>query len=1534
MKKVMLLLVLLVLHAISAKSQLVLDYTLGGTLTYGSYIVTVTPGTSGCSLTNYTGGCLSPVPDQYWIGSCSSPSSCTYTINQAVYQIKIKARELNGGPLGAGEYLAISINGIPDTLTNCNVTSDSMTCLGIPTSSACYLYNGWLMGPVGTLANSNGGDLTINSCTGITSFECYTNASYGGVIYTVSIDTMLSTTLISCPCCVSPAISGSLSICNGSVSTLVGSPSGGTWSSSSTCATVSAVTGVVTAVGVSTPCTAVITYTLPSGCYTTSTVTVNPAPAPIIGNLAVCQGNATVLADPTPTGSWRTTSTCAIINPAGVVTGFSAPCAAIITYTLPDGCFTTTTVTVNPTPSPITGTLTVCAGATTTLTDAPGGGTWGSSSPACASVNPAGIVTGGPGQCTTVITYTMPGGCSATAIVTVEPAPPVCALTGGGSYCSGQSCPVISLGCSSVGVNYQLHCIADTGGISVTGTGGPISFGPQCTPCIYTVTATSPITGCSSTMNGYDTVSVYPLPIKYTVTGGGSYCDSSSCPFVSLNNSQVGINYQLMCGSSNVGSPLAGTGAMLSFGRECASCVYTVIATNAITGCTDTMSDSAVVSASSPCMITGNTVICAGATTTLNGCPGCNWSSSNATIAVADTCSGIVTGISGGVVVITHVSPLGCISTITITVNPLPTVSASPGVAMCNGSSATLTVSGAVTYTWSPSTGLSSGTGASVTASPTATTTYTVTGTNSLGCSNSATVTLTVNPLPTACTLTGGGSYCAGLSCPHIFLSCCQIGVVYQLYVGAIPVGAPVACGGFPIDFGAQCVPGIYTVVGTNVTTGCSNAMTGSVTVTVNPLPTVSAGPGMAICNGSSTTVTASGAATYNWSPSAGLSAATGASVIASPTVTTTYTVTGTSSFGCSNTATITITVNPLPMVTASPGVAICNGSSTTLSASGAVTYTWSPSATLSASTGSPVTASPTVTTTYTVTGTSSFGCSNTATVTVTVNPLPTVTATTYPVAVICIGSVTHLMATGAGSSYSWSPVATLLPSVGTPVTAFPVVTTTYTVTATNLFGCTNTATVTVTVNPSISAGPGVAICKGSPTTLTATGGSHYTWSPAATLSASTGTSVTASPAVTTTYTVTGISSFGCGNKATITVTVNPLPTVTAGPGFSICKGIPAHLAAHGALTYTWSPATVPSAGSPVTATPSVTTTYTVTGTNAFGCSNTATVTVTIHPLPIVIVSPGVAVCKGSSTHLTASGSSIVAYTWSPATAPSTGSSVIASPSVTTTYTVTGRNVFGCSNTATVTVTVNPLPIVSVTSGTILCNRGFTSITVGATGGTAPYTGTGTMIGIGAGSYFYTVTDAKGCSGSASITVTQPAAIYVIATVYHAHPLFSFTGSIALTSISGGTPPYTYSWSGPGGYTSTSGSISGLAAGTYTLTVTDKNGCKETFTYTVTQAAHRDDPGDLGTSGTVTNTDVIRVYPNPTKGVFNIEIPVEFLEAEIKVSDMTGRVMETRAVTDNTGQALQFSLGNAPSGMYFVKVTAGGQFFVTKLIVE
>jgi gliding motility-associated-like protein len=454
----------------------------------------------------------------------------------------------------------------------------------------------------------------------------------------------------------------------------------------------------------------------------------------------------------------------------------------------------------------------------------------------------------------------------------------------------------------------------------------------------------------------------------------------------------------------------------------------------------------------------------------------------------------------------------------------------------------------------------------------------------------------------------------------------------------------------------------------------------------------VSASPDVSICRGASAILSASGAETYTWSPSVGLSAVTGATVTANPSVTTTYTVTGRTGAGCTGTAAVTVTVNPALTATVSPDVSICSGDSTTLTAGGGTSYSWSPASGLSATSGPTVTANPAVTTTYTVT--ISDGNCPPATASVTVTILQNAVATVSPDVSICSGGSGTTLTAGGGDTYAWSPASGLSATTGASVTANPSATTTYTVSVSSGTCPPSTATVTVTVvqAPQASLSPDVSICAGAQTTLTASGGDTYAWSPPEGLSQTSGSTVTATPTVTTTYTVSAQRQGCTPSTASVTVTVISSDAPDAGPDVAICRGESVVLEGSGSGDLVWSPAaglSCTACPGPV-ASPQITTIYTLTAAGGQCPAASDAVTVTVLEPPAASAGPSQTVPRGQRVTLRAEGG--IAYRW--LHDGSGGETVEVSPQDEAVFCVEVTGANGCSDTACASISVSE-PIVS-----------------------------------------------------------------------------------------------------------------------------------------------------------------------------------------------------------------------------------------------
>ena len=442
---------------------------------------------------------------------------------------------------------------------------------------------------------------------------------------------------------------------------------------------------------------------------------------------------------------------------------------------------------------------------------------------------------------------------------------------------------------------------------------------------------------------------------------------------------------------------------------------------------------------------------------------------------------------------------------------------------------------------------------------------------------------------------------------------------------------------------------------------------------------------------------------------------------------------------------------------------------------------------------------------TYTVTLTSAnaSGTSTPVSSTIAVNANPTVAVSG---ATVCSGTAASLTASGA-TTYSWNTGATT-----TSISVTPTITTNYTVTGLNAAGCANTKTVVVTVNaaPTVTVA-NASICSGSSANLIASGATTYSWNTGATTA-----SISVTPTTTTNYTVVGTTS-GCSNTKTVSVTVNTTPTVAASSA-TVCRGTSTNLTASGATTYSWNTGATTAS---ISVTPTTTTNYTVTGANGT-CSNTKTISVTVNATPTVAAS-NATICNGSTANLMASGAT--SYSWNTG---ATSASITVTPTVATNYTVVGTNTLGCSNTRTLSVTVNALPNVVSTSATICAGA---TATITASGASTYSWNTGAtsanLTASPASNTTYTVTgtSASGCIKTATATITVGAAPSI-----SVNSSTICAGATATLAASGVT---TYTWNTSSNATSisvsptstsvytVSGNLTGCAVGaTQTATVT------------------------------------------------------------------------------------------------------------------
>ena len=1215
-------------------------------------------------------------------------------------------------------------------------------------------------------------------------------------------------------------------------------------------------------------------------CYAQRATTSSPrctVPA-ITGITSICLGDTTVFSNATAGGVWSSSNHSVATIDASSGTAYSvAAGTTTIIYTV-GVCIVTATLTVNALPSSISGSTTICMGGINTLTNSTSGGSWSSSDESVASADPVtGDVTG-MAIGTATITYSI-GSCLSTIAVSVISSPSAYSVTGGGSFCSGDTTGVhIGTSGSDAGVNYQLFYGITPTGSPVAGSGTALDMGSYATAGGYTILATDATSGCSTSMTDSALLIANPKPTAYLVTGGGHYCADGTGVAVGLSNSDYGIDYQLFNGTTAVGSPLAGTASPLDFGIQSTAGTYTVVAIDTITMCINNMTDSVFISIDPlPSIITGHTNICSGTTTLRDSTTGGTWSSSNPSVIAISSGSGTVTASGPGSATITYALSSGCMATTTVTSSPSTSI-ISGTTTFCIGSTSTLADT-AAGGTWSSGdtsvavanpitgdvTGISSGTA-------------TITYTYGTGCTTTTTVTIMSGPaiLP----ITGPTTVCTGstitlhdatpggfwFSSDRTIASISSTGVVRGVSSGTVSINYAVAnmCG-INEEFTTITVVSPLPITGTTTvcsgaTTTLSNSVTGgtwssnnaavavigsgtgivtgvtagtaritytipcgvvTTTVTVNPAPNAGTIAGATnVCAGSTTTFT-DAVTGGTWSSSTSI-ATVSAGVVTGATAglaTISYSVTN----SCGTVyATKSITVDPMPDAGSISGSSTVCASATTTLTDAATGGTWSSSnsnATVSAGIVTGVTAG-TATISYTVTN--SCG-SAVATKTITVSPTPDA-GSISGASTVCTGATTALTDAAAGGAWSSSNSnATVTAGI---VTGMATGTATISYSVTNSCG-TATATKGITINPMPDAGTitgATGVCVDATITLTdtATGGTWSSSSANATVAAGLVTGVTAGTA-TISYTVTN----SCGTAvATSIVTISPAPNAgTVTGSSSVCEGATITLTdavSGGVWTCSNSNASVTAGAVTGITAGMATVSYTVT--NSCG-SASATKSIAINPAPDAgSIGGSTTVCVAATTTLT---DAVAGGTWS-----STSGATVASGVVTGVTPGTAMISYAVSNscgtaTATAAVTINPLPTAgTITGTTTVCTGATTTLADATTGGTWSSSNSnatvlaGVVSGItpGSASISYTVTNSCGTAATTADVTINPAPD--AGSITGAGSVCAGAATTLTDAASGGA------WTISGTHaTVAAGVVSGISAGTTTVSYTVTNSC-------------------------------------------------------------------------------------------------------------
>ncbi|WP_055445156.1 Ig-like domain-containing protein [Lacinutrix himadriensis] len=1145
--------------------------------------------------------------------------------------------------------------------------------------------------------------------------------------------------------CTTPTITGTLSACEGETTQLTGSGTANTtapWVSSDTAIATVDNTGLVTGISNGT---VGITYTDDNGCVVTENVTINATPT-ITGTLSICEGFTTQLTgDGTAnaTTPWVSSDTAvATIDGTGLVTGVTSG-TADITYTNDTGCVVTETVTINATPT-ITGTLRACLGSTTQLT---GSGTanatapWVSSDTGVATVDTSGLVTGVTSG-TSDITYTDANGCTVTVTVTIDPILSPSVSCGTSTTTSTQFNWNTIAGATSYTVSYQINGnpvvnIGDIGNvltytatstasdpivasdsviITVTPIGGAgVCFEATTFTCTAMNCTTPIVTGTFSACIGDTT----------QLTGNGTA--SATTPWVSSDTAIATVdNTGLVTGISN------GTvGITYTDDNGC------VVTENVTINATPT--------------ITGTLSVCLGLTTQLTGSGTANattpWISSDMAVATIDN-AGLVTAVSIGTADITYTDVNGCDVTVTVTTNAIPTITGT--LSACEGDTTTLTGSGTANATtpWVSSDTTIATVDNSGVVTGVSTGTADITYTDANGCDVTATVTINVTPTITgtlsACEgdvtqLTGSGI--ANATTPWIssdtavatvdstglvtgvsngttditYTSDNGCDVTVTVTINAIPTisGNLIICEGSDTQLtgsgtAAATTPWISsditiaTIDNAGLVTGVSagtsditytdaNGCDITVTVTINPTPTITGI--LSVCTGDDTQLTGSGTAnaTSPWVSSDTAIATVDNTGLVTGISSGTADITYTDNNDCTVTVTVAVTV---PTITGT--LSACQGDVTQLTGSGTANATtpWISSDIAIATVDNAGLVTGVSAGTADITYTDANGCD--ITVTVTINATPTITGTL----IACEGDTTLLTGSGtAAATNPWVSSDIAIATVDNAGLVTGVSNGTADITYTDGNGCDVTVTVTINSTPTITGT--LSACEGDVTQLTGSGIANATtpWVSSNTAVATVDNTGLVTGVSNGTSNITYTSDNGC--DVTVTVTINAIPTISG--NLIICEASDTQLTGSGTagVTTPWvssdtAIATVSNTGL-VTGVSAGTADITYTDTN--GCDITTTVSVNATPT----ITGVLLVCIEDDTQLTGSGTANATSPWvssdtTIATVDNTGL-VTGVNGGTVDITYTDNN--GCS--VVETFTVNPRPIVDLQDSFILC---------------------------------------------------------------------------------------------------------------------------------------------------------------------------------------------------------------------------------------
>jgi len=1370
--------------------------------------------------------------------------------------------DVNGVSTGSGTvtYSVTNVSGCT-TIVTTNITVNALpTVSGIlGASNVCVgssiALSDATSGVTNSWSSSNTSNATVNSSTGTVTGALAGTTSITYTVTNVNGCSNTATTTVT----INPipgAIMGNTPVCVGFTINLSDAVTGGSWSTLSS--NVSLAGPVVTG---STAGSAVVTYTLPAGCYTTALVTVNVQPVAISGLETVCSGSTIRLSDLTSGGTWSSSNTAAAtIGSAGspvTVTGQSEGGTTTISYVTGTGCSTSVVVTVNQLPV-ISGSSPVCIGQVTNLTDNITGGTWTSVNTAKATVGSAGNVTGIAAG-TSTISYVDLLGCANSIVVTVNASP--VAISGGNLVCLGST---LSLSDATAGGSWTA-----SGSVSLTGSAGNVLGASAGTGSVtYSLG-----TGCSVTTN----VNVANPPT--TISGGNAICAG--------NTEQLsdGVNGGTWTSSTIAIATIGSTSGLLTSVTQ----GTTNITYSTAPGCSITT----MVSVNAISQITGGNTVCLGTSITLQDLSGGGtWSTSSTALTVVGS-TGLVTALAVDTATVIYTIPSGCSRGVVLTINP-PTTPISGNLSICESGTTSLS-DNSTGGTWSMSSldATINGSTGVVTGSSSYTGTATVSYTAGPGCVATAVLTVNANPK----SIQSAGIECAGNT---ISLSDATTGGTWSATGSATASGA-----GTSGTLVAGSVAGTATVVYT-LPTGCF--VTALNTIAANPTAILGT---TTVCVGGQTILSDLSSPAQSWSSSnTAVASAAGGDIsgISVGSAMITYSILpaiGSTGTGCSVVTTVNV-VSPGAGISGNTG-AVCPGSTMSLTAG---TGTWTSSNTLVASVGTNgvVTGVSGGNATITFLPTGSSGCMSTTAVTV--SAVPTVGGN----GVICPGGTTALTDVVLGGT--WSSGSTTIATVAATGVVTGVAGGNAVITYTAATGCRGTLTVTVN-GVSATINGNLAMCNGTSTTLSdaSVGG---TWSMSSSLASVVGSTgvVTANATLTGTATV-SYTSGSCSATAIVTVNVKP----AAIQGIVLACANSTISLTDVTTGGTWSvtgDATITGTGAAATyVTGSIGGTAIVTYTAPTGCIATVASTIYAAPQPIM---GNFNMCVGTVTDL--SDASPVSSWTSSNTAIAIASGADISGEGVGTATITFKSSAAGNCITTQVVTVSAMPVVTPINGPATISHANPSVTISdATAGGVWTSSNTTIIALSGSTGSPIGATALTTAGSSVITyaVTISGCTTKVTRTFAAstasHPDASTTTIYAGSAVSLVSDLNGGSWSSSDNGIATvdmNGLVTGIMPGSVSITheISGNDGIVATEVSNVVVA-----------SAPIS----ISLLPNPNKGTFTVRGTLGSNASEevtLEVTDLLGQVIYRSNATSQDGKLNEtISLSNALSnGMYILNV--------------